>query len=59
MKARFITLVLIMISPSLAQENLSDKRPPKAILDLADVEPAPRVIFDSQYKTMITLHRRA
>jgi dipeptidyl aminopeptidase/acylaminoacyl peptidase len=59
MKSLFYPLFLLLITTGFAQESLEYQKPPQEILDLVDVELAPRVIFDSEYSMMITLQRDA
>ncbi len=44
-------------SPLLAQENLSYQKPPKSILDLADVVRAPSVQIDSKMEHLLLSYR--
>lgn len=58
MKKTFFTISLILLSTvSWAQEALTYQKPPKEILDLIDVELAPRVLADSNKQNMLLVYR--
>lgn len=59
MKTYIYALLLVLITSGITQERLKYQKPPQEILDLVDVELAPRVMFDSDYTMMITLQRDA
>lgn len=55
-----ITVITFLITLShSAQENVTYQKPPKEILDLVDVELAPRTFFDSKNKVMLLAYRDA
>ena len=55
-----ITVITFLINLShSAQENVTYQKPPKEILDLVDVELAPRTFFDSKNKVMLLAYRDA
>ena len=53
------TLMLLFMTSLLAQEQLGYQTPPKAILDLVDVERAPSVRMDNDKEHMVLLYRPA
>ena len=58
MKKSTLTLIVIIITSLIstnhnAQENVTYQKPPKEILELVDVELAPRTFFDSKNKVML------
>ena len=58
MKKSILTLVITIITSLItlnqnAQENVTYQKPSKEILDLVDVELAPRTFFDSKNKVML------
>ena len=55
-----ITVITFLITLSYsAQENVTYQKPSKEILDLVDVELAPRTFFDSKNKVMLLAYRDA
>ena len=64
MKTSTLTLLIALITSLTtlshsAQENVTYQKPSKEILDLVDVELAPRTFFDSQNKVMLLAYRDA
>jgi dipeptidyl aminopeptidase/acylaminoacyl peptidase len=64
MKKSTLTLIVIIITFLIstnhnAQENVIYQKPPKEILELVDVELAPRTFFDSENKVMLLAYRDA
>ena len=64
MKKSTLTLLITVITSLInlsysAQENVTYQKPPKEILDLVDVELAPRTFFDSKNKVMLLAYRDA
>lgn len=64
MKKSILTLVITLITSLItlnqnAQENVTYQKPSKEILDLVDVELAPRTFFDSKNKVMLLAYRDA
>ncbi len=58
MKLFFTSLTVLFLSNSLlAQENLTYKKPPKEILELADYERAPSVSMDTKKEHMLLMYR--
>jgi len=58
MKKIFLTLsALLFVFSAIAQINLDYQKPPKEILDLADVTLAPSVVMNSEGNTMLLLYR--
>nr|WP_320118587.1 prolyl oligopeptidase family serine peptidase [uncultured Marinifilum sp.] len=57
-KLIYVLLLLLAVNVS-AQNNIDFQKPPKSILDLADVERAPSVILDNSKENMILLYRNA
>ena len=62
-KSTLILLITIITSfitlTNSAQENVTYQKPSKEILDLVDVELAPRTFFDSKNKVMLLAYRDA
>ena len=60
-KSRFLlpSFMLLFMTSLLAQEQLGYQTPPKAILDLVDVERAPSVRMDNDKEHMVLLYRPA
>ena len=57
---RFIYVLLLLIAVNVnAQNNIDFQKPPKEILELADVERAPSVILDNNKENMVLLYRDA
>lgn len=54
----YVLLFFVAFNVS-AQNNIDFQKPPKEILELADVERAPSVILDNQKENMILLYRSA
>ncbi|WP_321280660.1 prolyl oligopeptidase family serine peptidase [Marinifilum fragile] len=54
----YVLLFFVALNVS-AQNNIDFQKPPKEILELADVERAPSVILDNQKENMILLYRSA
>ena len=55
-----ITVITFLINLNYsAQENVTYQKPSKEILDLVDVELAPRTFFDSKNKVMLLAYRDA
>ena len=64
MKKSTLTLIVIIITFLIstnhnAQENVTYQKPSKEILELVDVELAPRTFFDSENKVMLLAYRDA
>lgn len=57
MKKLLLLSFLFVISPMIAQENLTYQKPSKEILELADFERAPSVMMDSKNEYMILSYR--
>lgn len=57
MKHLLFPLLLLFVTPLIAQENLSYQKPPTEILELVDVPLAPGVIMDNAAENMILLYR--
>lgn len=59
MKRLIYVLIFFVALNASAQNNIDFQKPPKDILELADVERAPSVILDNQKENMILLYRSA
>lgn len=59
MKYYAFILIFLLSSTAFSQENVNYQKPSKEILDLVDVERAPRVLFDDEKEFMILLYRDA
>ncbi len=58
MRFKLLTIVVIIVTTTFAQEKLTYQKPPQEILELVDVPRAPTVRIDSKGEVMVLLYRR-